>query len=238
MRYRVLVLGGYGNFGARIARTLAGDTGMALTIAGRDGARARAFATALGSGVRGAALDVAGLDFGAALAALAPQLVIHAAGPFLRQDYGVARAAIATGAHYVDLADAREFVCGIAGLEDEACARKVLVVSGASTVPALSAAVVDQFRAGFARLERIEIGISPGNRTPRGLATVASILSYVGRPFRWRERSEWREVYGWQRLARFDYAAPIGRRWLAACDVPDLALLPLRYPQTTSSQPS
>lgn len=229
MRFRVLILGGYGHFGGRIARTLAQDPDMALTIAGRDGARAREFAAALGGGARAAALDLADPGFAEQLAGLRPRLVIHAAGPFLHQDYRVARAAIAAGAHYVDLADARGFVCGIVELEPEARMRKVLVLSGASSVPALSSAVVDHYSRGYARMERIDIGISPGNRTPRGLATVAAVLGSVGRPFRWREESRSRIVHGWQRLARFEYAAPVGRRWLAACDVPDLALLPLRY---------
>ena len=229
MRFRVLILGGYGNFGARIARALAPDPAFQLTIAGRNGARAREFAAALGAGARAATLDLSDPDFPELLASNRPRLVIHAAGPFLHQDYRVARAAIAAGAHYVDLADARSFVCGIVELEQEARDRKVLVTSGASTVPALSSAVVDHFERQFARIECIDIGISPGNRTPRGLATVAAVLASVGKPFRWREDSRSRVVHGWQRLTRFSYAEPVGRRWLAACDVPDLALLPLRY---------
>ena len=43
------------------------------------------------------------------------------------------------------------FVAGIAALDAEARNAGVLVVSGASTVPAVSAAVVDAFRAGICR---------------------------------------------------------------------------------------
>ena len=39
---RALVLGGYGNFGARIVRALAGDAAIQLVVAGRDVQRARA----------------------------------------------------------------------------------------------------------------------------------------------------------------------------------------------------
>ena len=35
---RILVLGGYGLFGSRISRTLAGDAGLTVIIAGRSGA--------------------------------------------------------------------------------------------------------------------------------------------------------------------------------------------------------
>ena len=50
------------------------------------------------------------------MAALRPGLVIHTVGPFQQQDFAVAQAAIAAGAHYCDLADARRFVCGIGAL--------------------------------------------------------------------------------------------------------------------------
>ena len=50
---KILVLGGYGNFGARICRALAGDAGIELLVAGRDERRATAFAESLGGGARG-----------------------------------------------------------------------------------------------------------------------------------------------------------------------------------------
>ncbi len=227
---RVLLLGGYGQFGARVAGELAGDQDIELWIAGRDAARAAVFAAGLRGRARAAGLDATAADLPAQVSELAPQLVIHAAGPFQGRDYRVAQAAIACGAHYVDLADAREFVCGIGALDAAARERGVLVASGASTVPAISCAVVDAFAESFGTLETVDIGISPGNRTPRGLATVAAILHSVGRPFRWWEGCRWRHVHGWQRLRRWRYPAPVGARWHAACDVPDLDLFPARYP--------
>ena len=65
--WTTLILGGYGNFGARIARALAGDAaaphGMALLVAGRDASRANALAQTLGPAARGVAL--VGADGGA-----------------------------------------------------------------------------------------------------------------------------------------------------------------------------
>ena len=73
-------------------------------------------------------------------------ILINATGPYQAQDYRLARTCIAAGVHYLDLADAREFVTGIVDLDAEARHAGVLVVSGASTVPGLSAAVVDLMR--------------------------------------------------------------------------------------------
>jgi NAD(P)-dependent dehydrogenase (short-subunit alcohol dehydrogenase family) len=234
LTFRVVVLGGYGNFGARIARRLARDPGMAVTIVGRDPARAAETAAEIalecGHRVDAAVFDATARDVGARLRLLEPNLVIHTCGPFQARDQGVARAALSVGAHYVDLADARKFVCGIRAIDDAARARELLVVSGASSVPGLSSAVIDTFAHEFDALESIDCAIAPGNRTPRGSATVASVASYVGRQFGVWEGGVWQPAYGWQRLRRHRYPPEVGTRWLADCDVPDLELFPERYP--------
>lgn len=229
---RVLVLGGYGHFGGRIARTLAADGRFELLVAGRDMARARAFVAAsgaVGQLMRPLELDAAAPDLAARLAATAPALVIHTAGPFQERDYAVARAALAAGAHYVDLADARTYVTGFAQLHALAQRAGRLAVTGASSVPGLSAAVVAAHLHRFARLEAVESGISPGNRTPRGLATTQAILGYVGQPFPVLRDGVRGDVHGWQSLRREHYPG-VGTRWLARCEVPDLDLLPARWP--------
>lgn len=158
---RVLVIGGYGNFGSHIARSLAPDPRMRLLISGRSKAKAEAFAARLGGAnpVEGHAIDIDG-DLTAAFDRTSPDIVVHTTGPFQRQDHRVARACIARGCHYLDLADARDFVVSISELDAAARARGVIVVSGASSVPCLSAAVIDHYRPSFARLDAIEYGIS------------------------------------------------------------------------------
>ena len=213
---RTVVIGGSGNFGARICRALRDDAGIEVLAAGRSSAAAR--------------LDMASAEFPAALRRLAPEIVIHCAGPFQGQDYRVASAALAAGAHYVDLADGRAFVARFAQkMDGEARAAGRLAVSGASTLPALSSAVVDEYAKGFERLEEIEISIAPGQRAPRGAATLAAVFSYAGRRFKWLSGGVWCDAWGWQELKRLRFAK-MGRRWAAACDVPDLELFPARYP--------
>lgn len=228
MACRVLLIGATGVFGSRIALRLADDDRIQLILAGRGRAALASLAASLPREPEVQVLDVSVEDLSGPLAQARPHLVIHAAGPFRAQDYRVARACIALRCHYVDLADGRAFVTGIRALDDAARAAGCLVVSGASSVPALSTAVVDALRPRFAALDAIESAISPGNRTPRGDATVASILGYCGQPIRvWRDGS-WSVVYGWMasRLLCF----PFGRRMVGACDVPDLELFPKRYP--------
>ncbi|RCS29571.1 saccharopine dehydrogenase [Rhodanobacter denitrificans] len=229
MALRVVLIGAAGVFGSRIAARLAGDPRFQLILAGRRQAGLLALREDLGGpAVQLATLDVTADRLGGALAELQPQLVIHAAGPFQAQDYRVAEACLACGSHYVDLADGRDFVAGMRHLDARAKAAGRLLVSGASTVPALSSAVVDGLLTRFAALDIIEHAISPGNRTPRGDATVAAILGYCGRPLRvWRD-GRWQQGRGWMSTRR--QAFPFGRRWVGLCDVPDLELFPARYP--------
>lgn len=232
--HTVLVLGGYGNFGAYISRALAQDDNLRLLIAGRDEKKARRFAAEIGLPERqGIALDADVTSLARQLGAMAVNTVIHTAGPFQQQDYRVAQACIDAGCHYLDLADGRDFVAGIGKLDAAAHLAGVLVASGASSVPALSSAAVDYFLPEFSRLDSIRHAIVSGAKTP-GLATLRAVLGYCGKPFMRLEKGLWKGVFGWQDLHRRRYPAPIGKRWLGNCDVPDLAVFAQRYPNVTT----
>ncbi|MDB5935968.1 MAG: Saccharopine dehydrogenase [Massilia sp.] len=227
---RVLLLGGYGFFGKRLAARLALDPLVHLTICGRDLGAAEALASSLNKRFHAQRIDALAPGLVDQIRASGAGVVVHASGPFQGQGYAVARACIAAGVHYIDFSDGREFVCGITELDDDARNANVFVISGASSVPALSTAVVDSLAHDFTQVDAIDIGINPGNRTERGLATVRAILGYCGAAFpHWRD-GRWQRAFGWQGLRRQAYPAPVGVRWLAHCDVPDLQLLPARYP--------
>jgi saccharopine dehydrogenase-like NADP-dependent oxidoreductase len=223
-----IVLGGYGNFGRRVVAALAADPRHRVIVAGRDLQKARATAAEVGVSAEAAALDCRATNLAAELRRLGANVVVHTAGPFQGQDYVVAKGCIEAGAHYVDLADARAYVCGIGGLDEEARRNDVLVASGASSVPALSSAVVDMLRTEFSVVQSIEHGITSGAKPP-GLATMEGVLGYAGRPVaQWRDGA-WRTAYGWQDLTRREFPRPVGARWMGNCDVPDLELFPQRY---------
>jgi hypothetical protein len=186
--------------------------------------------------VKHARLDHSASDFPQTLKRLSPDLVIHCAGPFQSQNYGVARAALASGSHYFDLADGRQFVARFPqNIQSAARAADRLAVSGASSVPALSSAVIASLRARLPQIDEIQIAIAPGQRAPRGRATLAAVLSYAGQPFKWVSDGAWREVWGWQELKRLRFYG-LGPRWAAACDVPDLELFPRIYPGVRTVQ--
>ena len=227
---KIVVIGGTGHFGGRICRRLLGEPDAELIVTSRDESRAESFVTELRqcdatATLHAAALDQSSASFEEDLKSLEPDVVIHTAGPYQGQSYGVARACIEAGSHYIDLADGREFVAGISCLHAEAQRRDVLLVSGASTLPGLSSAVIDHLRSRFAAIHTIEMSIAPAHRTPRGAGTAKAVLSYCGRPFEVLERGNWVTRYGWQDIKKVRYPT-LGVRFGGACDVPDLALLP------------
>lgn len=137
-------------------------------------------------------------------------------------------ACLERGIHYLDLADDRGFVrrarervatWGGAG-------PLPAVGSGWSAVPALSALLTSVAAEGLQRLESIRIQLAPGNRSPRRLATIAALLSSVGRTFGVRRDGAWHDVRGWSEPRVFEFPAPIGRRTGYLVDVPDLELFP------------
>jgi saccharopine dehydrogenase-like NADP-dependent oxidoreductase len=224
----VLVIGGAGAFGSRLVAGLHKTTDLDLVVAGRDLDRAEAVAAPFAPRVRARRLDARAVR-AEELRASGAFVVVDAAGPFQGAEYQLARAAIAAGMHYVDLADARDFVAGFAALDDAARAAGVVALTGASSTPALSHAVLDRLVQGWRRIDTIEIAISPGNRNaPRGLSVIRAILSHAGQPVRVFAGGTWTEQRGWGRPVR--RAMPgLGRRWLSLCETPDLDLVPARF---------
>lgn len=226
----ILILGGYGNFGARIAAALV-KKNIAIVIAGRNLEMAETLKKRLVETHNAALIQIAIFDAQQSLAeqlvTLKPCVVINTIGPFQSADYTIPQTCIDHGVHYIDLADARDFVNGITCLNASAQEKNVLVVSGASTVPGLSSAVLDYYKSEFSSIDSLRYGISPGQKAPRGLATTQSILSYLGKALKpWGRTPEMR--YGWQDIYRQPYPE-LGKRWMANCDIPDLDLFPERY---------
>jgi hypothetical protein len=227
---RILVVGGYGGFGARLTRRLLA-AGHEVVVTGRSAKKGAAFCAGL-AGCEAVVADRTN-GIGMAMARVRPDLVIDAAGPFQDSGYTVPEACIAMRIPYLDLADARGFVTGIGSLDKAAKAAGIAVIAGASSEPALSGAVARKLAEGLDSVAQVEIVISASNRAVGGESVARAILSYVGKPLRlWRGR-RWSVGYGWQELLRERFAVagqPALRRWVALVDVPAHDLLPAMLP--------
>lgn len=231
---KILVIGGYGNFGFYISNTLAKEPDIQVIVAGRNLEKAQHCCQQLDAvnppiPLR---LDIREpLD--SLLATHKPFVVIHTSGPFQGQGFEVAEACIRQRCHYVDLADGREFVCGISRLLQLAETANVLVCSGASSVSGLSSALIEHYQPEFQKLESIDYGISTAHKTSRGLATTQAVLSYAGKPIATLMNGQLTKVFGWRDTRTISFWK-LGNRLMGNCDIPDLELFPSHFPSLKS----
>lgn len=228
---KVLILGATGNFGRKIARGLVAKN-IAIIISGRQEKPLLALKKQLSKVAVDTCIDILCFDFKKRLSQellrLRPPLVINASGPFQTADFTTAINCILLGVNYIDLADARQYVDDFSILNEQANEKNCIAITGASTLPCLSSAVLNYYKDEFKTIDSLVYGITLGQKAERGLAMFKGVLSYVGcrlKDFRGISK----KIYGWQDLYRQEYPL-LGKRWMANCDVPDLDLLPGFFP--------
>jgi hypothetical protein len=233
---KILILGGYGVFGGRLAQLLRDDPRLTLMIAGRDGAKARAFCDSLGGVARTHPLQLDRSAVATALAQHKPDLVVDASGPF--QAYGddpylVPKAAIAAKVPYLDLADGADFVAGIGGLDAAATPAGIFVLAGVSSFPVLTHSVLVEMRQ---RIDLTEVtgGIAPSPYAGVGMNVLRAVLGYAGAPVPlWRKGRPATGIgLGDSLVATVAVPGKVPLRPLrfSLVDVPDLRLLPGAHP--------
>jgi len=241
-RLKVLILGGYGTFGGRLARLLADEPRLTLVIAGRSHAQAQAFCAELSAKASAVPLLFdREREIEPQLRDIAPDVIVDASGPF--QAYGadpyrVVEAALALGINYLDLADGSGFVAGIARFDGEARSRGLFVLAGVSSFPVLTAAVIRRLAEGMSRLDTVLGGIAPSPHANVGRNVIAAIAGYAGTPVKLRR--DGRDAVGYALIESARYTiAPPGHIPLAPIrfslvDVPDLQVLPQLWPSLKS----
>jgi len=163
--------------------------------------------------------------------------VIDASGPF--QAYGddpyrLVKAALALGIDYMDFADGADFVAGIGRFDGEARARGVFILSGVSSYPVLTAAVVRHLADGWAQIETIAAGIAPSPYAEIGINVMRAVASYAGQKVKLTRQGA--SAYGTALVESMRYnvsppgCLPLENRRFSLVDVPDLQVLPPLWP--------
>ena len=239
----ILIVGGYGTFGGRIVELLENEPRLALIVAGRSLHKARLFCQTRSSAkarLTPAAFDRnAGLD--AQLAALRPDLLVDASGPFQtygERPYRVIEACLAGGVNYLDLADGSDFVAGVGAFDAASRAAGLYVLSGVSSFPVLTAAVVRRLASGMGRVDTIRGGIAPSPYAGVGMNVIRAIAGYAGQPITLKRDGRFVVGHPFCEQVRFTIAPP-GRLPLRSTlfslvDVPDLRALAELYPGAKS----
>ncbi len=237
MTRRIILIGATGFFGRRLAKRLTQFGAIDLVVTSRDARKAEALARELKT--QNCACTVSGIAFdssyGAALkfAERKPFLVIDASGPFQSASYDLARSAIGSGAHWIDLADASGYIMGFeAALGESARAKGVTAIAGASSTPALSTAAVAELTRHWRRIDTVDIAIVPGGGGQVGLSVIQAILTYAGLPIAIYRSGKRCETAGWGSVERAQIPN-LGIRYLSPVETADAHIMPARFAVTS-----
>lgn len=237
---KILIVGGYGTFGGRIVELLENEPRLTLVVAGRSLDKAAAYCRGRGAAkaeLIPAMFDRDG-DLAAQLARLQPDIVVDASGPF--QAYGEGRyrlieACIEVRVNYLDLADGSDFVAGVSAFDAEARRAGVFVLSGVSSFPVLTAAVVRRLSADMARVDAIRGGIAPSPYAGVGENVIRAIAGYAGQPVDVVRDGKQATSHPFTEHLRYTIAppgrVPLKNTLFSLVDVPDLRALAELWPQ-------
>ena len=233
---KILILGGYGVFGGRLAELLADIADVELLIAGRNFDHAKEFCDAFAGAANAVPLLLDRHALQDHLAALAPNLVVDASGPF--QDYGndkysVIKACIQFKVNYMDFADAADFVFGVSAFDQQAKDAGVFILSGVSSFPVLTAAVLREMSKSM-EIVSVKGGIAPSPFAGIGLNVMRAVLGYAGSPVKLTRDGKQTTALGLTESMRYAVAVPgkipLKNLRFSLVDVPDLQVLPPEHP--------
>ena len=236
---RLLIIGGYGTFGGRLAELLCREERIALVIAGRSKSAALDFCHVLPPGALREALALnRDRDVARQIRKINPHIVVDASGPFQaygEDPYRVVKAALATRSHYLDLADSPEFVRGIRQFDGAAKEQGLFILSGVSSFPVLSAAMVRDLANDFGRIDSITGGIAPSPYAGVGYNVIRAVAGYAGKGIPVRRQGRNQTARALRETTRFTIAPPgeipLLPRTFSLVDVPDLQLLADEWPE-------
>lgn len=233
---KLLILGGYGVFGGRLAQVLAGAD-LQILIAGRKLAKAQGFA-ALHPGTEPIKADRA--TVAETLRIYHPDILVDASSPFQTygtDPYSVLRACIDSHTNYLDFADGADFVNGVGQFDAEAKAARIFALSGVSSFPVLTAAVLREM-AKTMEIEEVTGGIAPSPHAGVGLNVLRAVLGYAGQPVNLIRNGQPTIARGLAETLRYTVAPPgalpLHNTLFSLADVPDLRAIPAALPQIRS----
>lgn len=229
---KILILGGYGVFGGRLAELLSDMRDIEMLICGRNIDRATLFCSAFQgrASVTPVLLDRNALH--QHIDALSPNLVVDASGPF--QDYGddrysVIETCIQSSVNYMDFADAADFTFGVSKFDQAAQDAGIFVLSGVSSFPVLTAAVLREMSKSM-DIVSVQGGIAPSPYAGIGLNVMRAVIGYAGAPVKLTRNGAQTTVPGLTESMRYTIAVPgkvpLKNIHFSLVDVPDLQVLP------------
>jgi hypothetical protein len=140
--------------------------------------------------------------------------------------------------NYLDLADGSDFVAGVHVFDMAARATDRYILSGVSSFPVLTAAVVRHLSSDMARVNVIRGGIAPSPYAGVGENVIRAIAGYAGQPVSLKRNGNTAIGHPFTEHMRFTVAPPgrlpLRNALFSLVDVPDLRALAELWPDAKS----
>src|SRR5829696_9525622 len=204
----LLITGGYGTVGRRVAADLAPDYPGRLVVAGRSAAKAWQLAAEIGCGVRGRGIDVG--DPASVEAALdGVGVVMNCTG---QPEPHLLRAAIARGLAYTDIAPHLMTRRPTEALKAEAARTGARIVLGAGLAPGISSLLARMGADRVGAVESVEVGVLLSVGDAYGPASRAYLLEEIAMPYAVRIEGGEMPTRPFAASARVNFPPPLGER--------------------------
>jgi saccharopine dehydrogenase-like NADP-dependent oxidoreductase len=191
---RVIVLGGLGLFGRTAIEELR-RIGLKVVTASRSAAAEMRIDANDGASIR--------------KSITAGDIVLDSAGPFHMRSLALIEVAIEVGFDVIDLNDDLGYAESIVALEPQINEVGIRVLSSASSVSAIAAAVVTF--SGISLPSRVTSFLAPASRYTANVGTAQSLWRSVGRPVRVLVDCQLQTRVGWTETRRFSMPPPLGQ---------------------------
>lgn len=231
MTQQVLILGGSGRIGSKVAADLIAHTDVQVTIAGRNLVSGTQISQQLGDRVQFVATDLSNVS-GIKDAVSRADLVIHCAGPFHYRDASVLKLCIDQGISYVDVSDHPSFTRKALAYKEEAQAAGVTAIINTGIFPGISNSMVRRDVEALDRADKIHLSYVVAGSGGAGVTVMRTTFLGLQRPFEAWIDGDWKTVkpYSDREVVEFPRYGKVGVYWF---DMPEAFTLPDTFPVKT-----
>lgn len=231
MTKQVLILGGTGRVGSKVAADLIAHTDAEITIAGRNLVRGAEVSRQLGERVKFSAVDLSAASV-LKDAIAQSDLVIHCAGPFHYRTASVLQACIDQGVNYIDVSDHPSFTRKALAFRSNAESVGVTAIINTGIFPGISNSMVRRDVEQLDHAEKIHLSYVVAGSGGAGITVMRTTFLGLQRPFEAWIGGNWQTVkpYSDREVVEFPQYGKVGVYWF---DMPEAFTLPDTFPVKT-----
>ncbi len=214
MTKKVLVIGGCGRIGNRVARDIARYTNAEITVTSRNRQKR------VSSKFNFLSLDLADREK-TTKAIASTDLVIHCAGPFHYRDGRVLETCIDAGVDYIDVSDHRSFYERVIKHNEKAIANNVTAILNTGIFPGISNSMVKQGIEKFDKPQKIHLSYVVAGSGGAGLTVMRTTFLGLRNKFSALINGKWQETLPYTEREVIEFPKPYGKTGVYWFDMPE-----------------